>query len=174
MSLFCSVRLPLAAVVATTLAAALLAPAGPAAPPDAGVLVPGQSLGGARLGWTLERLTALWGRAYGRCGSCARETLYFNRYAFRPEGAGVELVDGRVAAIFTLWAPAAWSTSRGLRVGDPETRVQATYGTARRRSCSGYAAYLLPGRGSVRSAVYVVDDQVWGFGLLGAGARVCR
>ena len=144
-----------------------------AAPPDAGVLVPGTSLGGVRLGWTLRQVTAVWGRAYGRCRSCTSETLYFNRYAFRPEGAGVVLRRGRVAAVFTLWGPAGWSTRQGVRVGDPAIRVSATYGSLPRRQCPGYAAYVLAAKGP-RSAVYIVDEKVWGFALLGAGMGICR
>jgi hypothetical protein len=66
-----------------------------ALPPDAGVLKPGRSLGGVRIGMARQRVLTLWGPSFGRCGACARETLYFNRFAFRPEGAGVELADGR-------------------------------------------------------------------------------
>jgi hypothetical protein len=142
-------------------------------PPDAGVLVPGTSLGGVRLGWTLAHVEALWGRAYGRCRSCRRETLYFNRYAFRPEGAGVELDRGRVTAVFTLWAPAAWRTAEGLRIGEPSTRVEATYGPTPRARCSGYRALTIDAA-AAQTVVYVVGGEVWGFGLLRRGAPVCR
>src|SRR5687767_8268793 len=98
----------IAAVMAIVLAAASTAAAGP---PGAGVLVPGRSLGGLRLGMTLAQVEAAWGRAYGRCRSCARPTLFFNLYAHRPEGAGVELRRGRVSTVFTLWAPGAWQTT---------------------------------------------------------------
>jgi hypothetical protein len=160
---------PLIAAIVTTLA---LVSAARSAPPEAGVLVPGRSLGGAELGWTKAQVEAVWGRAYGRCRSCRQETLYFNRFAFRAEGAGVELRAGRVAAIFTLWAP-QWSTTRGLRVGDPAIRVNGIYGALPRVECFGYAALLLPGRTS-RSAIYLVDREVWGFGLQRANLPVCR
>jgi hypothetical protein len=160
----------IAAFVAIALAAAGAAPAGP---PPAGVVVPGRSLGGLRLGMTLEQVEAAWGRAYGRCRSCARPTLYFNLYAHRPEGAGVELRRGRVSAVFTLWAPGAWRTTRGVQIGDSVAEVTATYGPMRRTGCRGYYALTLASRTAV-TAVYVTGSEVWGFGLLARGVPVCR
>ena len=143
-----------------------------AAPPDAGVFVPGRSLGGVTLGSSLDDVVARWGRAYGRCRGCAAETLYFNRFAFRPEGAGVELRRGRVEAVFTLWAPAGWRTAQGLAIGEPELRLRSTYAPLQRSACGGYEAFTLPGSGP-RSVVYVVDGDVWGFALLAGGHAVC-
>jgi hypothetical protein len=160
----------IAATVAIALAAAAAAAAGP---PGAGVLMPGTSLGGVRLGMTLGQVEAAWGRAYGRCRSCERPTLYFNMYAHQPEGAGVELRRGRVAAVFTLWGPRAWHTADGVRIGDGVASVTATYGPMRRTSCRGYYALTLDSRPG-RTAVYVVDNEVWGFGLLARGVPVCR
>jgi hypothetical protein len=161
------------ALAACLASLALLVPAAGATAPAAGVLVPGRSLGGIELGWTRRQVEQAWGKAYGRCRSCERETLFFNRVAFRPEGAGVEFRRGRVAAVFTLWAPRAWSTSNGLRVGDPEARLTALYGAQPRVECWGYRAVLLPGRGA-RSVVYVVDGEVWGFALIRERVPTCR
>ena len=141
-------------------------------PPDQGVLVPGVSLGGTKLGWTKAQVEAIWGGAEGHCRSCRRDTLYFNRYGFRPQGVGVELVHGRVDAVFTLWAPAAWQTSLGLRVGEPLIRVEATYPGTLRTACAGYDAYTIIDR-KAQNAIYVSDNKVWGFGLLRAGRSVC-
>ena len=157
-------------VGALTLAAASAAAT---APPDSGVLVPGRTLGGIALGSSRADVVAAWGRAFGRCRDCGLETLYFNRFAFRPEGAAVELRDGRVVSVYTLWAPPGWRTSAGLRIGEPSLRLEATYGPLVRIACRGYAAYVLRGSGP-RSVVYVVDAAVWGFALLGPGRPVCR
>lgn len=146
---------------------------GAAAPPDAGVLVPGASLGGVSLGATKADVRRLWGRAYGRCRTCPRETLFFNRFAFRPEGAGVELLGGRVTAVFTIWAPAAWRTREGVAMGSTELRVTTTYPTATRTRCRGYEARVLAGSGAV-SVVYLLDGVVWGFALLSRGTPICR
>jgi hypothetical protein len=159
-----------AAVLAAALALAVPAAA---APPSAGVLVPGRSLGGMRVGVTKAEVERLWGRAYGVCRGCAAETWYFNYYAFQPRGAGVELRAGRVAAIFTLYEPAGWRTSRGLALGDPAARITSLYGALLRRECGGYSALVLPGHG-VQTAFYVLDDRLWAFGLARAGLPLCR
>lgn len=164
---------PLALLLAGVVGAIVSAPAA-AAPPDAGVLVPGISLGGVRIGSTTAALERAWGTGYGRCRGCRPETRYYNRVAFTPEGAGVELRGGRVVAVFTLWAPRKWHTSRNVYVGEPERRVRTAHGTVRRHACHGYDGLVLASAGAVRSVVYVVDGKIWGFGLLGGGAAVCR
>ena len=142
-----------ALAVATAVAAGSPGAAG-AAPPDAGLFVPGRSLGGITIGASRADVVAAWGAAFGRCRGCSRETLYFNRYAFRPDGA------------------AGWRTAQGLRVDEPLLRLEATYRPLRRVRCAGYDAYLLPGSGS-RSVVYVLDERVWGFALLAERHPVC-
>ena len=159
-----------AAEVAAALA--LAAPAG-AAPPSAGVLVPGKSLGGIELGATKAEVERRWGRAYGVCRGCAQTTWYFNLFAFQPRGAGVEFRGGRVAAVFTLYQPNSWHTRAGLSLGSPVERVTTEYGALIRRECGGYAALLLPGR-SVTTAFYVLDDRLWAFGLSRPGVPLCR
>jgi hypothetical protein len=152
---------------------ALTAASATAAAPRAGLLREGQSLGGVRIGWARAQVIAAWGTTYGRCRSCARETLYFNELPFRPQGAGVEFRHGRVVAVFTLWAPAGWRTARGLRIGEPVARATATYGSLPLLECGGYRAIELPGRGT-RTVVAIVDDAVWGFALIAAGELACR
>ena len=153
------------AVVATASAAG--------APPSAGVLVPGRSLGGLALGTTGADVRAAWGDRFGRCRNCPRATWYFNRRPFEPDGVGVEFRDGRVAGIFTLWQPAGWRSSRGVRVDDPAARVSVLHGPVLRTQCVGYAA-LTRVDGDATTAFYVVDDKVWGFGLFRAGVAPCR
>jgi hypothetical protein len=160
-------------VIVAVLATALAGATAQAGAPGAGVLVPGTSLGGVRLGMTVPQVEGVWGRAYGRCRSCVRPTLYFNMYAFRPEGAGVELRGSRVSAVFTLWAPGAWETKNGLRIGDSAAQATALFGPLPRRPCRGYEALTLRSRRAV-TAVYLVDGDVWGFGLLDRAAPVCR
>jgi hypothetical protein len=153
-------------------AAALAAPA-TAAPPRQGMLVPGVSLGGLRLGATTAEVRAAWGRTYGVCRTCARTTWYFNYRPFEPQGAAVELRRSRVAALFTLWQPAAWRTREGLRLGDAQSRLRAVYGPLPRVRCAGYEALLMRRRGA-STVFYVEDGEVWGFGLLAAGVPACR
>ena len=160
----------LAALIAIALS--LAAPAA-AAPPDAGVLVPGRTLGGIALGTAKAEVERRWGRAYGICRGCARETWYFNYFAFQPRGAGVELRRGRVAAVFTLYQPPGWRTTRGLTLGDSVARITAVYGPLVRRECGGYAVLELPSRGAV-TAFYVLEDRLWAFGLSRPGIGLCR
>jgi hypothetical protein len=137
------------------------------------VFEPGRRLGGLTLGMTPAQVRAAWGPAYGRCRDCRRPTWYFNYARFSPEGAGVEFRGGRVDAIFTLWSPPGWRTTRGLRIGDEEVRVTAIYGALTRSECGAYRVLLLP-RGRVVSAFYIANGRVWGFGLLRAPSRPCR
>ena len=144
-----------------------------AEPPRSGVFDPGRSLGGLRLGMTPAQVRTVWGTAYGRCRDCRTPTWYFNYQPFSPQGVGVEFRRGRVDALFTLWSPMGWRTTRGLRIGDDEARVTATYGALNRGECGSYRVLLLP-RGRVVSAFSIVNGRVWGFALLRPPSRTCR
>src|ERR671932_1991688 len=96
--------------------------------PQHGILVPGKSLGGVRLGASPAQVERAWGRFHGTCRSCAHRTWYFTYRRFDRKGAGVEFRNGRAAAIFTLWKPPGWRTSRGLTLGEPTARMTALYG----------------------------------------------
>jgi hypothetical protein len=161
-------RFALAAAAALTLAASAAA-----APPDPGVLVPGRSLGGIELGATEAQVERRWGRAYGVCRGCATKTWYFNYFAFQPRGAGVELREGRVAGVFTIYQPLGWRTTRGLVLGDSAARVTAIYGALVRRECGDYAVLELSSRGAT-TAFYLLDDRLWAFGLFRSGLPLCR
>jgi hypothetical protein len=159
-------------LLGTLLAALAAVGAAGAKPPAAGVLVPGRSLGGLQLGMTPAQVRARWGSDFGRCRACAAATWYFNYAAFTPEGAAVEFRHGRVDAIFTLWAPAAWHTPKRLRVGDPSPRVAQLYGVLPEIGCGPYQALTMPGPAT--TTIYVRDAKVWGFGLSRAAVPVCR
>ncbi|TMK79802.1 MAG: hypothetical protein E6G45_02285 [Actinobacteria bacterium] len=144
-----------------------------AAPPRAGLVVPGKSLGGLRLGATRAQVRAAWGPRFGLCRDCREQTWYFNYRPFEPQGAGVSFRKGRAAALFTLWSPQGWRTERGLAIGDTAVRVAGLYGTLLSVNCGRYSASTIR-RGRTTTAIYVVDEQVWGFGLLAPGEAVCR
>jgi len=141
--------------------------------PHDGVVDPGRSLGGLRLGATAAQVRTAWGGGFGRCRACTRPTWYFTYRRYAAQGAGVELRGGRVAALFTLWSPPGWHTREGLRIGDPSSRVGPLYGPLPRRACRGYYALVLRQRDAV-TAFYVVDEKVWGFGLSRSRVPVCR
>jgi hypothetical protein len=152
---------------------AVLALATAAAPPRHGVLVPGESLGGIRLGATAADVRRAWGRAHGVCVGCPVRTWYFTYERFTQPGAAVELRHGRVQAVYTLWSPAEWRSTGGLVLGAPEADVTATAGLLERVECGTYAALVRRGRDAV-TAYYVVDGRLWGFGLGRPDAPVCR
>jgi hypothetical protein len=160
-------------LLAGVIAALVLASPAAAAPPGAGVLVPGRSLGGIELGATKAHVERRWGRAYGVCRGCARETWYFNYYAFQPRGAGVEWRNGRAAALFTVYQPLGWRTEKDLALGDPAERVTALYGPLEVVGCRGYSAYVRRGR-QATTAFYVLGDRLWAFGLSRPGVPLCR
>lgn len=158
--------------VALALVLVAAAPAGAALPKE-GLLVPGRSLAGVRLGATRAEVLSGWGRRHGVCRGCRRTTWYFTYQPFAPQGAGVEFRRGRAVALFTLWAPAGWTTRVGLRIGDPAGRISELYGPLERTTCRGYSGYRLPQRGSI-TTFYVDNEKVWGFGLSRPGIPLCR
>jgi hypothetical protein len=160
------------ALAATTVAALLLAGPASAAPPRAGVLVPGASLGGLRLGMTPAQVRSAWGSGYGTCRGCAAPTWYFTYRPFTKQGAGVAFWKGRVAALYTLWSPPGWLTPRGLAIGDPSAKVTELYGAMPPEQCFGYSALLLR-HGTTLTAFYIVDQKVYGFGLTQYGRSPC-
>ena len=153
-------------------AAALAAALALAVPPH-GVLVPSRSLGGIRLGERAAAVRARWGTNFGRCRDCREPTWYFNYTKFEPQGAGVAFRRGRVAAVFTLWSPPGWRTTKGLVVGDDAARVTQLYGALPRVGCVGYDALPLDARGAV-TVFYVTGETVYGFGLMLPSEPVCR
>jgi hypothetical protein len=148
------------------LAAALLALAGTAAaaPPRAGLVVPGRSLGGVRLGAPMRTVVARWGRSFGICRDCRASTWYFNYATFKPQGVGVSFRNGHADALFTLWSPPGWRTPAGLSLGADVTSVTTAYGALDRRDCDGYYALVLT-TGPGVTEFYIADDRLWGFGI---------
>ncbi|MGI9111733.1 MAG: hypothetical protein ACR2GT_06010 [Gaiellaceae bacterium] len=161
-----------ALLIATAILALNVAPAA-AAPPTAGVLVPGSSLGGLRLDTTTAQVEAAWGRAYGICGTCLHATWYFNYFAFQPRGVGVEFRGGRAVALFTLHSPPGWRTQGGLALGAPVSEVRRRSAAATRIECDGYYALVLRRTATV-TAFYVLRERLWAFGLSRPGVPLCR
>ena len=144
-----------------------------AAIPKRGVVVPGVRLGGIRLGATDAQVKRAWGADFGLCSSCDLTTWYFTYAKFQPQGAGVTFRKHRVVALFTLYAPPDWRTSKGLKIGDEAPRIAALYGGLKLVVCGTYSAYRIPGHGAT-TAIYVHDGKVWGFGISRPGVRLCR
>jgi hypothetical protein len=159
--------------ISVTLTIFLSAGGASALPPRAGLVVPDRSLGGLELGATRSHVRATWGSRFGVCRDCRERTWYFNFRRFEPQGAGVSFRRGRAVALFTLWSPPGWRTGRGLAIGDPAVRIAGLYGSLLRVTCTDYYALTIASR-RVTTAIYVFDEQVWGFALLARGQRICR
>jgi hypothetical protein len=141
--------------------------------PQPGVLVPGKSLGGIRLGATPAQVERAWGRLHGTCRGCSRRTWYFTYARFDRHGAAVEFRKGRVAALWTLWQPSGWRTSSGLALGTPASQITTVYGTLTDVRCGEYHAFTQVRRRAV-TAFYVVGETLWGFGLMRRQVPACR
>jgi hypothetical protein len=127
--------------------------------------VPGRSLAGIRLGERAAEVRVHLGRDYGLCRGCATTTWYFTYRIFEDKGLAVELTRGRVSAVYTLWQPPGWRTSRGLTLGAPQARVPHAIPV----TCAGYEAFV-----DGTSVYYVVNGSLWGFGLVQRGRSPCR
>jgi hypothetical protein len=145
-----------------------------AALPVHGTLVPGRSLGGVHLGEKAGAVQAALGRRYGVCRGCRTTTWYFTYRPFTRQGLGVEFRGGRVAAVYTIWRPAGWSAPKGLRLGAVEAQVTDLAGPLVVLACAGYDALTRDSTADVRTAYYILDGELWGFGLLPAHANPCR
>jgi hypothetical protein len=141
--------------------------------PARGVLVPGTSLGGVRLGDTPAQVRARWGARFTRCTLCARPTWLFTYPSGGPRGAAVSFAGGRAAAVFTLGVPRGWRTTRGVVLGDPADKVQAVYGRLAWSRCLGYGALSMRSPRAV-SSIYTFGESVYGFALTRPGEPVCQ
>ena len=149
-----------------------VAGAGAGAAPERGLFVPGESLGGVRVGMTKAEVVRAWGTRFGRCRNCGRATWYFNYRPFQADGVGASFEGGRVSHVFTLWQPDGWRTPEDLRLGEPAADIARTYGPLDRRECGHYYALVEPG-GRAQTAYYVFDNKVWGFALTVPDASPC-
>jgi hypothetical protein len=140
--------------------------------PHAGLLVPGASLGGVRLGEPAADVRAALG-PHGVCDGCSTTTWYFTYRKFTQPGLAVELTAGRVSAVYTIWRPSGWHTAAGLRLGAVEAQVTRLARPVTPLQCTSYTALVHDARRE-RTVYYIVDGKLWGFGLMRAGASPCR
>jgi hypothetical protein len=161
------------AVAALGLVALIWAAPAAAGLPKAGALLPGRSLGGVRLGETPQAVRTVLGHFYGICRGCSRPTWYFTYRAFKEQGLAVEFERGRVSGVYTLWRPVGWHAPHGLRFGATPLTVHDRVGTLHTITCRSYVALV---RDSVhaRTAYYLFEGRLWGFGLFRPDATPCR
>jgi len=157
----------LGALASAVVVAALAFPATSAGLlPSRGVFVPGESLGGVRLGDTRSEVLDAWGRRHGVCRDCRLVTWYFNLKPFEPQGAAVVFRRSRVVRAFTVWRPRGWRTDEGLALGATSSALAKAVPGLARRSCKRYTALLDPGDMRTTSVFYVYRGRLWGFGLM--------
>lgn len=118
-------------------------------------------------------MRATLGHGYGVCRGCDRTTWYFTYRLFDQRGLAVELTRGRVSAVYTLWQPEGWRAPRGLQLGAVQAQVTKLMGALIPVTCLSYDALVSDAHG-VRTAYYIVDGKLWGFGLLLAHQSPCR
>ena len=157
----------------TLLTVAALAVPAAAGLPRAGTLVPGHSLGGIRLSETMHAVRAALGHRFGVCNDCARPTWYFTYKPFDPHGLAVEFLHRRVAAVYTLSQPKGWRATNGLRLGATPLQVHNRAGRLHTITCDGYDALVADRLGS-RTAYFLYNGSLWGFGLFLAHSSPCR
>jgi hypothetical protein len=164
-------------VIRLALALALAASSSPASArlPKHGVLVPGKTLAGVRLGATGPAVRARLGSDYWMCDQCSETTWYFTdeRATGEPFGVGVSFRRARVDAIFTLGSPRGWRTREGLLLGDGIDRAQALYSRLTWKACIGYRALSMRRPGVVTS-IYAAGESVYGFALTRPGEPICQ
>jgi hypothetical protein len=159
-------------LVSAVVALVLAAPAA-AGLPNAGTLVPGRSLGGIRLGESPRAVRSSLGTFYGTCRGCRRPTWYFTYAPFDKHGLAVEFTGGKVSGLYTLWRPAGWHAPHKLGFGAAVLAVHRLTGASRTVTCRDYTA-LVRDSAQARTAYYLVDGRLWGFGLFRRGASPCR
>lgn len=141
--------------------------------PQQGVLDPGKSFAGVRLGTPEVQVRRALGPRVGVCRGCPRRTLYFTYSPFNAVGVGVEFVRRRAVALYTLWSPSGWRTRDGLLMGTDELTVTSTYRGMLRTHCGHYDALQLR-RGRVSTVFWFRNGNLWGFGLQRPSLSVCR
>ena len=142
--------------------------------PQHGVVVPGKSFGGLRLGSSAAQVRAAWGDRHGRCLDCTRLTWYFTYERFEPQGAGASFRSGAVDAFFTIWSPPGLAYRIGVSRSATRRRASpSSTGSLPRAECGTYSSLVLR-RGGTDTQFFVYRGKVWGFGLSSAGAPPCH
>ena len=156
---------------------AALALAAPAAAglPRAGTLVPGRSLGGIRLDETQHAVRAALGAVYGVCRRLRAADVVLHVQAVRRARAR-----GRVrpaaASSGGLHALAAGGLARAERPPPRRDAARRCTSAPARSARSRAPATTRSSRDSPRprTAYYLVDGRLWGFGLFRRSASPCR
>lgn len=148
--------------------------------PTKGVLTPGESLGGIRIGMTMAQVKGRWGTNYKVCprsSSCPSsktdQVWYFIYERGEPLGAAVRFRRGHVSAVFTLGSPQGWHTQEGLGVGEQIDEANRLYGQLAWHVCIGYGAMSMR-NGNTVTSIYTTGESVYGFALTATSEPICQ
>jgi hypothetical protein len=142
--------------------------------PSHGVLHPGVSLAGVRIGDSVARVRRLWGSNYRVCPDCNDRTWLYFYSRGEPLGAAVRFDRaGRVVAAFTLGAPTGWHTTEGLLLGEQIDKVTRLYGTLGWHRCIGYGAMFMR-KGNTVTSIYTTGQVVYGFAITAPPEPLCQ
>jgi hypothetical protein len=143
--------------------------------PARGILHPGQSLAGIKLGDSMARVRQIWGHNYKVCQGkqCPYPTWYYIYPKGEPLGASVRFRNGRVVTIFTLGSPIGWRTAEGLIIGEQVDRIAQLYGKLTWNVCIGYGAMTMRTNAAITS-IYTTGESVYGFALSRPNEPICN
>jgi hypothetical protein len=162
----------LAVVLSAVLALSSHGSAHAAAFPVRGLVVPGKSIGGVKLGETTTAVQAQWGKRYYVCSYCDKLTWLYEYQTGEPLGAAVTFVNNKVVAVFTLGSPAGWG-EKGLMMGDPISNVYAVFSATANKQCIGYTA-LTVREGAATTSFYSASGVVYGYALTAPSEPTCQ
>jgi hypothetical protein len=149
------------------------AAAGRTAFPVRGVLTPGVSLAGVRIGDSVASVKHKWGTSYRVCPGCKDATWYYIYAHGEPLGAAVKFRSAHVVAVFTLGSPTGWHTTEGLLMGEEIGKAAALYGPLGWKGCIGYGAMTMR-KGDVVTSIYTTGEAVYGFAITAPAEPVCQ
>jgi hypothetical protein len=141
--------------------------------PVKGVLVPGVSLAGIKIGDSERHVRRVWGTNYVTCKYCSDPTWLYEYQSGEPLGTAARFQKGKVVAVFTLGSPAGWRTNKGLYIGDPISNVYQFFPRTGTTRCIGFDA-ITTKQGHVVTAVYSSAGVVYGFALVTPAMTVCQ
>jgi hypothetical protein len=141
--------------------------------PVKGIVVPGISFAGIKLGDTEQRVRAVWGSSFTACGYCKDTTWLYEYRGGEPLGAAARFENGKLVAVFSLGSPAGWKTDKGLYMGDPIENVYQYYPATGTTRCIGFDAITAKTGKSV-TAFYSAAGVVYGFAMVIPGMTVCQ
>ena len=141
--------------------------------PTHGILNPGVSLAGVRIGDTDVKVKRLWGSNYKICPDCKFPTWFYFYQRGEPLGAAVKFKEGKVVAAFTLGSPTGWRTKEGLLLGEQIDKVASLYGSLGWHVCIGYGAMSMR-HGNTVTSIYTTGTAVYGFAITAPKEPVCQ